>query len=137
MAVADCFSFTLSTGAAYAWTNVDFAVVFNGTTFSASGPLVQGLKYKASIGLEVDKQQITVAARPTDLINGAPFLVALRDGAFDGASRSARPRLPGAPRGARRWEASLCSKAACPRSTGSGARPATLHGRKRSGHPRL
>ncbi len=46
---------------------------------------MQGLKYKGSAGLEVDKQQMTIAARPTDLINGAPFLVALRDGAFDGA----------------------------------------------------
>ena len=46
---------------------------------------MQGLKYKASVGLEVDKQQITIAARPTDLVNGSPFLNALRDGAFDGA----------------------------------------------------
>jgi uncharacterized phage protein (TIGR02218 family) len=85
-AFADCFTFTLSTGSAYTWTNVDIPIVFNGVTFSASGPLVQGLKYKASVGLEVDKQQMTIAARPTDLINGAPFLIALRDGAFDGAS---------------------------------------------------
>ncbi|RBP15858.1 putative phage protein (TIGR02218 family) [Roseiarcus fermentans] len=86
LAFADCFTFTLSTGTAYRWTDVDVAIVYNGATFLASGPLVQGLKYKASVGLEVDKQQITVAARPTDLVNGAPLLVALRDGAFDGAS---------------------------------------------------
>jgi len=86
IAFADCFTFTLSIGTAYTWTNVDFPVVYNGATFLASGPLVQGLKYKASVGLEVDKQQIIIAARPTDLINGAPLLVALRDGAFDGAS---------------------------------------------------
>lgn len=86
LAFAEGFTFTLSTGAAYAWTNVDAPIVYNGVTFSASGPLVQGLRYKATVGLEVDKQQITIAARPTDLINGAPMLVALRDGAFDGAS---------------------------------------------------
>jgi uncharacterized phage protein (TIGR02218 family) len=86
VAFADCYTFTLPSGTAYSWTNVDFPVVYNGSTFSASGPLVQGLKYKASVGLEVDKQRITIAARPTDLINGAPFLIALRDGAFDGAS---------------------------------------------------
>ena len=68
------------------WTNVDLPVVYNGATFSATGPLVQGLKYKASVGLEVDKQQITIAARPTDLINGAPVLIAIREGAFDGAT---------------------------------------------------
>jgi uncharacterized phage protein (TIGR02218 family) len=60
-------------------------VHFDGFTFLANGPLISGLKYKGSVGLEVDKQQITIAARPTDVVNGAPFLVALRDGAFDGA----------------------------------------------------
>jgi uncharacterized phage protein (TIGR02218 family) len=85
IAFAECFTFITTTGTQYTWTNVDYDIVFNGFTFSASGPLVSGLKYKGSIGLEVDKQQITIAARPTDIINGAPFLIALRDGAFDGA----------------------------------------------------
>ena len=84
VAFAECFTFITTTGATYTWTTVDYNVVFNGFTFNATGPLVSGLKYKGSIGLEVDKQQITIAARPTDLINGAPFLIALRDGAFDG-----------------------------------------------------
>ena len=82
---AECFTFITTTGTQYTWTNVDYPVTYNGSTFLATGPLVQGLKYKSTIGLEVDKQQITIAARPTDTINGAPFLVALRDGAFDGA----------------------------------------------------
>jgi uncharacterized phage protein (TIGR02218 family) len=85
IAFADCFTFTLSTGTVLTYTNVDQPVIYNGWTFSASGPLVQGLKYKASVGLEVDKQQITMAARPTDLINGNPALNAIREGAFDGA----------------------------------------------------
>ena len=86
IAFADCFTFTLATGTILAYTNVDQPVVYNGFAFLADGPLVQGLKYKASVGLEVDKQQITIAARPTDLVNGSPFLNALRDGAFDGAT---------------------------------------------------
>jgi uncharacterized phage protein (TIGR02218 family) len=86
IAFADGFTFTLSTGTVLTYTNVDQPVVYNGSTFSASGPLVQGLKYKASVGLEVDKQQITIAARPTDLINGNPALNAIREGAFDGAT---------------------------------------------------
>ena len=85
IAFADCFTFTLATGTVLTYTNVDQPVVYNGFTFLADGPLVQGLKYRASVGLEVDKQQITIAARPTDLISGSPFLNALRDGAFDGA----------------------------------------------------
>ncbi len=85
IAVAECFTFITTTGTQYTWTSVDYDVQFNGSTFLCNGPLVSGLKYKGSIGLEVDKQQITIAARPTDIINGAPFLIALRDGAFDGA----------------------------------------------------
>ncbi len=59
------------------------------TSYTAGTPSTSSpqrcLKYKGSIGLEVDKQQITIAARPTDLVGTAPFLIALRDGAFDGA----------------------------------------------------
>jgi uncharacterized phage protein (TIGR02218 family) len=86
LAFAECFTFTLAAGAALTWTNVDLPVAYNGATFSATGPIVQGFKYKANVGLEVDKQQITIAARPTDLISGAPALNAIRDGAFDGAT---------------------------------------------------
>jgi uncharacterized phage protein (TIGR02218 family) len=82
---AECFTFIATVGTVYTWTNFDLPIAYNGYTFLANGPLVQGLKYKGTVGLEVDKQQITIAARPTDLINGAPFLEALRDGAFDGA----------------------------------------------------
>ena len=85
VAFAECFTFITTTGTQYTWTNVDYDVSFNGSVFLANGPLVSGLKYKGSVGLEVDKQQITIAARPTDVVNGAPLLVALRDGAFDGA----------------------------------------------------
>jgi uncharacterized phage protein (TIGR02218 family) len=85
IAFAECFTFITTTGTQYTWTNVDYPVTYNGSIFLADGPLVSGLKYKGSVGLEVDKQQITIAARPTDSINGAPFLIALRDGAFDGS----------------------------------------------------
>jgi uncharacterized phage protein (TIGR02218 family) len=85
IAFAECFTFITTTGVQYTWTNVDYPVTYNGFVFLATGPLVSGLKYKGSVGLEVDKQQITIAARPTDIVNGAPFLIALRDGAFDGA----------------------------------------------------
>ena len=66
IAFAECFTFIATSGAVYTWTNVDYPVTYNGHIFLANGPLVQGLKYKGSVGLEVDKQQITIAARPTD-----------------------------------------------------------------------
>jgi hypothetical protein len=66
IAFAECFAFTLATGATLAYANVDQSVVYNGLTYAADGPLVQGLKFRSSVGLEVDKQQIVIAARPTD-----------------------------------------------------------------------
>jgi len=86
IAFAECFTFRTTTGAVYAWSNFDLPLSYAGLTYLADGPLVSGLKYKASAGLEVDKQQLIIAARPTDLINGASFLQALRDGVFDGAA---------------------------------------------------
>jgi uncharacterized phage protein (TIGR02218 family) len=85
IAFAECYTFTTTTGTPYRWTSYDQPITYDGYTFSASGPLVQGLKAKASVGLEVDRQQVQIAATPAMKINGAPFLIALRDGAFDGA----------------------------------------------------
>ena len=57
--------------------------------YPANSVLVDGLNYKCAIGLDVDQQQITIAARPTDTVGGVPFLQALRNGVFDGARSSA------------------------------------------------
>lgn len=83
--MADCFTFTLRSGLILSYTNVDISFSYNGNTYLGNSILVDGLKYKAALGLEVDQQQITVAARSIDTISGgAPFLQALRDGSFDG-----------------------------------------------------
>lgn len=82
---ADIFTFTLMSGLILCYTNVDVSFAYNGATYLANSVRVDGLKYTAKTGLEVDQQQITVAALATDTISGgAPFLQALRDGSFDG-----------------------------------------------------
>ncbi len=82
--MTDAFTFTLASGLILRYTNADVTFTYNGNTYLGNSILVDGLKYKAAIGLEVDQQQITIAARPTDTITtGAPFLQALRDGSFD------------------------------------------------------
>jgi uncharacterized phage protein (TIGR02218 family) len=85
LVMADTFTFTLLSGTILCYTDVDVTFSYNGNTYLANSILVDGLRYKASVGLEVDQQQITVAALSTDtIIGGAPFLQALRNGAFDG-----------------------------------------------------
>jgi len=85
LVMADAFTFNLRSGLVLCYTNADVTFSYNGNTYLANSILVDGLKYKAAIGLEVDQQQITVAATSADtLTGGAPFLQALRDGSFDG-----------------------------------------------------
>lgn len=99
LSIADCFIVTLATGIALTWTNVDYPIGYNGYSFSCTGPLVQGLKYKSAVGLEVDKQQVQISARPTDLVSGVSVLTAIRDGAFDGATIERHRVFLGAPAG--------------------------------------
>ena len=83
--MADCFTIVMVTGLTMNFTNTDRDVTFAGVTFQANAVLIDGLKYKCAVGLEVDKQQITIAAWPNQTINGAPVLRAIAGGAFDGA----------------------------------------------------
>lgn len=85
LCVGDLFTVWLANGTILTFTNLDLPVAWNGYAFSASSILVSGLRYKCSLGLNVDKQQITIEARPTDTLGGIPFLQALQQGAFDGA----------------------------------------------------
>ncbi|MGF3025541.1 DUF2163 domain-containing protein [Methylobacterium aquaticum] len=82
---ADCFTITLRSGTAIAVTNADVAVPLNGFVYLANSLMVDGLRFRCSVGLEVDQQQVTLSARSTDLIGGVPALVAIRNGALDGA----------------------------------------------------
>ncbi|MGH6822811.1 MAG: DUF2163 domain-containing protein [Methylocella sp.] len=83
--LADCYTFTLLTGLILTYTSADVPVTLNGYVYAANSILVDGLKFKSAVGLEVDQQQITVSARATDTVGGVPFLQALRNGVFDGA----------------------------------------------------
>jgi uncharacterized phage protein (TIGR02218 family) len=93
MLMADAFEFTLANGSVLGYTNVDVSFAYNGTRYAANSVRIDGLKFKQSIGLDVDSQQISVAALSTDTITGgAAFLQALRNRAFDGC-RIARYRV--------------------------------------------
>ena len=83
---ADCYTLTLRSGLAIAVTNADVAVPLGGFVYLANSLMVDGLRFRCSVGLEVDQQQVTLSARPTDLIGGVPAMVAIRNGALDGAT---------------------------------------------------
>ncbi|WP_294538107.1 DUF2163 domain-containing protein [uncultured Rhodoblastus sp.] len=82
---ADCYTILLANGAVLTYTDLDIPFALNGFAYLANSVLISGLKYRASCGVNVDSQQVTICARTTDTIGGVPFLQALRQGLFDGA----------------------------------------------------
>lgn len=85
LCVGDLFTIWLANGVILTTTNLDLPVAWNGAVFSASSVLISRLRYRCSLGLNVDSQQVTLLARPSDLLGGLPFMEALQAGAFDGA----------------------------------------------------
>jgi hypothetical protein len=89
LVMADAFLFALKSGANLGYTNSEITFTFGGQQYLGNDVLIDGLKYKCSIGLDVDKQQINVAARADQTIpGGAQFLQALRSGAPSMVARS-------------------------------------------------
>jgi len=82
--MADCFTFTFPDGSNLYFTNADIDVVIGSTIFIGNSILVDGLKAKASVGLTVDTQKVTIAAKSTDLIKGNAALAAIANGILDG-----------------------------------------------------
>ncbi len=82
---AECFTIWLASGAVLTYTDLDIPVALNGYTYLANSVLISGLKYRASCGVNVDSQQVTIFARTTDTIGGVPFLQSLQQGLLDGA----------------------------------------------------
>jgi uncharacterized phage protein (TIGR02218 family) len=83
--MADCFTFAFPDGTNLYFTNADIDVTIEGQIFLGNSILVDGLKYKCSVGLSVDTQKITISAKSTDLIKGTAALAAIANGVLDGA----------------------------------------------------
>ena len=91
--MADLFTITLASGSIVGvaagtqlrYTDIDFPVLWGGQVYLSSGPQISGLKYKGSIGVNVDSQKMTVSAWPSDMVGGVTFLQAVQQGLLDGA----------------------------------------------------
>ncbi len=88
---ADCNTFTLRDGTVARYASSQYNVLVPrsgapGLLFIAGDVLVSGLKFKSTIGVNVDEQTVTVAYQPTSMIDGQTWPVALREGLFDGAT---------------------------------------------------
>ena len=91
--MADCYTITLASGSVagiasgtvLAVTSLDVPVLLNGITYVANSFLVDGLKYRCSIGVSVDQQQVTLSSPSSMTVGGVPFLQAVQQGLLDGA----------------------------------------------------
>ncbi len=85
--MADCYGFTLQDGAVARYTSADRDLIdaATGNIYASGGPYFERSKVKFSRGVQVDELDITLTAKPTDLLEGAPWFQALVAGIMDGA----------------------------------------------------
>lgn len=83
--VADLWTITLSSGAVLRFTTADALITANGHNFLAASHLFSRGRIVQKVGLEVDTLDVDLYPNSTDLVNGLPFLHALRLGHFDAA----------------------------------------------------
>jgi len=79
------FTLTLVSGTSYYWTDADVDIVAHNQIYDSSGPSISGAKYSLIRGLQVSSLDLTVVVKPTDYLDGAPWLLATRSGALKNA----------------------------------------------------
>ena len=83
--MADLFTVTLNGGQVLRWSGASAPIVFNGETWIL-GPAIDRGKISTKIGVEVATLDITLSARSSDQINGAPLIAFVRANGLDGAT---------------------------------------------------
>jgi hypothetical protein len=86
MIMADLFTFTLQTGAVDRFTDFDMDLTIGGHLYKSGSLRISGLKMKLEVGLNVDEQEIKIAASPSDTLAGGAFLLGCGQGLLDGAT---------------------------------------------------
>ncbi len=82
--IAECFTFFTANMQPFYFTNADMDVQIGTTYFFSNSVRVSGARYRCSVGLSADTQQVKCHASQMDTVNNIPFLAALARGFFDG-----------------------------------------------------
>lgn len=83
--VADLYTFTLSDGTIYRYTDADQDITAGGFLFDSGSLNLRRSSIKTSVGIQVDNMNIEVLAKDGDVIASKPFLQAIAQGNVDGA----------------------------------------------------
>jgi hypothetical protein len=87
--VGELYTLQLVNGVQLSYTNLDFDVLYQGTTFSAQSIRFDGMKFKLQTGISVDEQEIKASTYPppTEVFPSGSdnFFLACQNGSLDGA----------------------------------------------------
>lgn len=83
--VADLWTIALASGTVLRYASADQPVTSGGNVFSAASHLFSRGRCTQKIGMEVDTLDLEVFPEPGDLVDGLPFIQAVRIGDFDNA----------------------------------------------------
>lgn len=87
--LADLYTFTLANGTVLRYAMGDTlsgALVYGGNSYDASSIVIERGPVENNIGVQFSTLELTIRAQPVHLINGTPWLQALRQGALDSAT---------------------------------------------------
>ena len=82
--MGELYTFVLRDGTLDRFTSLDVPIDYGGQVYKANSIRISGLKYKLSVGVDVDEQDIKIAAYPWDTLGGGEFITSVLDGALDG-----------------------------------------------------
>lgn len=82
--IGHLYTFTAISGDVDYFTDLDLAVDVGGIIYKANSLRIEGMRRKIAVGLEVDEQEITIWAQPTDTLFGSIFLSSVEEGILDG-----------------------------------------------------
>ncbi len=82
--MGELYTFYLVNGKRDYFTSLDVPITFAGNVYKANSIRISGLKFKLSVGVDVDEQDIKIAAYPWDTLGGGGFITSALDGALDG-----------------------------------------------------
>lgn len=83
--MADLYTITLVDGTVLRYTSADIDITTGVRTFSHSGPLIKRSRTRVALGTSVDQLDLDISADSATLLSGLPWLVAITNGALDGA----------------------------------------------------
>lgn len=84
--MADLYTFVLAGGFTARHTSAEGGLTVGARTFDGNSIIITRGRTRTVIGVEVDTLDLNIVALPTHLLNGTPWLRALKAGALDGAT---------------------------------------------------